>query len=158
MQNQTDVWIHLNVALWYRLYWPATMRVKSKPFFTDLRCTWLGRVAKPTYSLSWSFRTHRSGSRKREKRGREKGGVNFFLRIPMNCSQNGNRDHEKYITKTRTLWEVSCLKILQRFRNIKRWSQSKGTWLMFNGRPSSLLKHILSTTIILPSHGHGWRP
>lgn len=31
---------------------PATMRVKSKPFFTDLRCTWLGSVAKPTYSLS----------------------------------------------------------------------------------------------------------
>lgn len=31
---------------------PATMRVKSKPFFTDFLCTWLGRVAKPTYSLS----------------------------------------------------------------------------------------------------------
>lgn len=37
---------------------PATMRVKSKPFFTDLRCTWLGSVAKPTYSLS-SCRGHR---------------------------------------------------------------------------------------------------
>lgn len=38
---------------------PATMRVKSKPFFTDLRCTWLGSVAKPTYSLS-SCRGHRA--------------------------------------------------------------------------------------------------
>lgn len=28
------------------------MRVKSKPFFTDFRWTWLGSVAKPTYSLS----------------------------------------------------------------------------------------------------------
>lgn len=33
---------------------PATMRVKSNPFFTDLRCTWFGKVANPTYSLSWS--------------------------------------------------------------------------------------------------------
>lgn len=33
---------------------PATMRVKSKPFFTDFRCTWLGSVAKPTYCLSTS--------------------------------------------------------------------------------------------------------
>lgn len=28
---------------------PTTIRVNSKPFFTDLRCTWLGRLAKPTY-------------------------------------------------------------------------------------------------------------
>ena len=35
---------------------PATMSVKSKPFFTDLRCTWLGSVAKPTYCLSTSWR------------------------------------------------------------------------------------------------------
>lgn len=33
---------------------PATMSVKSNPFLTDLRCTWFGSVAKPTYSLSWS--------------------------------------------------------------------------------------------------------
>lgn len=31
---------------------PATMSVKSNPFLTDLRCSWLGRAAKPTYSLS----------------------------------------------------------------------------------------------------------
>lgn len=35
---------------------PATMSVKSKPFFTDLRCTWLGSVAKPTYCLSTSWK------------------------------------------------------------------------------------------------------
>lgn len=33
---------------------PATIKVKSKPFFTDLRWTWFGKVANPTYSLSWS--------------------------------------------------------------------------------------------------------
>lgn len=37
---------------------PATIRVKSNPFLTDLRCTWLGRVANPTYSLSWSCKMH----------------------------------------------------------------------------------------------------
>jgi len=31
---------------------PATMSVKSNPFFTDFLCSWLGSVAKPTYSLS----------------------------------------------------------------------------------------------------------
>ena len=31
---------------------PATMSVKSNPFFTDFLCTWLGRVAKPTYCFS----------------------------------------------------------------------------------------------------------
>lgn len=36
-------------------YSPATMSVKSKPFFTDFRCTWLGSVAKPTYCLSISW-------------------------------------------------------------------------------------------------------
>lgn len=39
---------------------PATMSVKSKPFLTDLRCTWLGSVAKPTYSLSWSCKGNKS--------------------------------------------------------------------------------------------------
>lgn len=34
---------------------PATMSVKSKPFFTDFLCTWLGSVAKPTYCLSISW-------------------------------------------------------------------------------------------------------
>ena len=28
------------------------MSVKSNPFFTDFLCTWLGRVAKPTYCFS----------------------------------------------------------------------------------------------------------
>lgn len=28
---------------------PTTINVNSKPFFTDFRCTWLGRFAKPTY-------------------------------------------------------------------------------------------------------------
>lgn len=42
---------------------PATMRVKSKPFFTDFRWTWLGRVAKPTYCFSWSCRAEVDGSR-----------------------------------------------------------------------------------------------
>ena len=28
---------------------PTTMRVNSKPFFTDFLCTWLGRLANPTY-------------------------------------------------------------------------------------------------------------
>lgn len=27
---------------------PTTIQVNWKPFFTDLRCTWLGRLAKPT--------------------------------------------------------------------------------------------------------------
>lgn len=42
---------------------PATMSVKSKPFFTDFRCTWLGSVAKPTYclSISWGQGQGRSG-------------------------------------------------------------------------------------------------
>lgn len=45
---------------------PATMSVKSKPFFTDFRCTWLGKVAKPTYclSISWGKRWHRSKASK----------------------------------------------------------------------------------------------
>lgn len=38
---------------------PATMRVKSNPFFTDFRCTWLGSVAKPTQSFSWKQSTQR---------------------------------------------------------------------------------------------------
>lgn len=28
---------------------PTTISVNSKPFFTDFLCTWLGRLAKPTY-------------------------------------------------------------------------------------------------------------
>lgn len=40
---------------WGPAHSPATMSVKSKPFFTDLRCTWLGSVAKPTYCLSMSW-------------------------------------------------------------------------------------------------------
>lgn len=32
---------------------PTTMQVNWKPFLTDLRWTWLGRFAKPTYP--WSF-------------------------------------------------------------------------------------------------------
>lgn len=32
---------------------PATIRVKSKPFFTDFLWTWFGSVANPTYCLSW---------------------------------------------------------------------------------------------------------
>lgn len=27
---------------------PTTISVNSKPFFTDLRCTWFGKLAKPT--------------------------------------------------------------------------------------------------------------
>lgn len=42
---------------------PATIRVKSKPFFTDFRWTWFGRVAKPTYCFSWSCRAEVDGSR-----------------------------------------------------------------------------------------------
>lgn len=42
---------------------PATIRVKSNPFFTDFRWTWLGRVAKPTYCFSWSCGAERDGSR-----------------------------------------------------------------------------------------------
>lgn len=44
-------------------YSPATMSVKSKPFFTDFRCTWLGSVAKPTYclSISWGGGRGRAG-------------------------------------------------------------------------------------------------
>lgn len=40
------------------------MSVKSKPFFTDFRCTWLGSVAKPTYclSISWRQGQDRSGA------------------------------------------------------------------------------------------------
>lgn len=30
-------------------YLPTTIRVNSKPFFTDFRWTWLGRFANPTY-------------------------------------------------------------------------------------------------------------
>ena len=33
--------------------WPATISVKSKPFFTDFLLTWLGRDEKPTYCFSW---------------------------------------------------------------------------------------------------------
>lgn len=32
---------------------PATMSVKSNPFFTDFLCSWLGSVANPTYSFSY---------------------------------------------------------------------------------------------------------
>lgn len=39
----------------YVMALPATIRVKANPFFTDFLCTWLGSVAKPTYSLSWSY-------------------------------------------------------------------------------------------------------
>lgn len=35
---------------------PATMTVNVKPFFTVFLWTWLGNVANPTYSLSWSCR------------------------------------------------------------------------------------------------------
>lgn len=42
---------------------PATIRVKSKPFFTDFRWTWFGRVAKPTYCFSWSCGAEVDGSR-----------------------------------------------------------------------------------------------
>ena len=27
---------------------PTTIKVNSKPFFTDFRCTWFGKLAKPT--------------------------------------------------------------------------------------------------------------
>lgn len=33
----------------HRCYLPTTMRVNSKPFFTDFRCTWFGKFANPTY-------------------------------------------------------------------------------------------------------------
>lgn len=31
------------------IYSPTTIRVNSKPFLTDLRWTWFGRLANPTY-------------------------------------------------------------------------------------------------------------
>lgn len=33
----------------HQRYLPTTMRVNSKPFFTDFRCTWFGKFANPTY-------------------------------------------------------------------------------------------------------------
>lgn len=42
--QDTDTWENL----------PATMSVNVNPFFTVFLWTWFGRVAKPTYSLSWS--------------------------------------------------------------------------------------------------------
>ena len=51
---------HQGLSAWKTLLVdrPVTMRVKVNPFFTVLRFTWLGRVAKPTYSLSWSCWAH----------------------------------------------------------------------------------------------------
>lgn len=55
-----DILYFVNNRLCSKLILPATMSVKSNPFLTDLRWTWLGRVAKPTYSLSWSWKTDRN--------------------------------------------------------------------------------------------------
>lgn len=59
--------------------WPATINVKSKPFFTDFLWTWLGSVAKPTYCFSYDTKKECKGWVKCEKKKKKIRNIRLLL-------------------------------------------------------------------------------